>query len=166
MECPVCFEKPTATKFLCGHGLCNRCLKEWYIKCETETPSCPMCRADMKFPGMTRKTSDWEDERIENRYQEIYEEMINNTIEDMEGYEDDIMCILYMMEKVYNAITKQTSTWFCDEIVYFCLENLQAPKNSEERKRRKYILIKRPEYYYNVFPKLRFNIEHFNSQFS
>mmetsp|Transcript_18731 Transcript_18731/g.34692 ORF Transcript_18731/g.34692 Transcript_18731/m.34692 type:complete len:380 (-) Transcript_18731:63-1202(-) len=43
-ECPVCLDANIEVVSSCGHGLCKKCFRDWYMK----RPDCPMCRVEGK----------------------------------------------------------------------------------------------------------------------
>ena len=50
-ECPVCYEdKEDNHKFRCGHHMCMKCSKKWFVK----NTSCPMCRAHVRLSKRSR----------------------------------------------------------------------------------------------------------------
>jgi hypothetical protein len=81
MECPVCLaDCATTTKLHCGHAFCFPCLKQWLVKTITDTPSCPMCRATIRFKGLKKIEEDLEAERFDEQYTEAFDEVICDII--------------------------------------------------------------------------------------
>lgn len=83
MECPICYTNTPDCKYFCGHSFCKTCTKEWFTKCDDE-PSCPMCRKSIYFKGIDKKKDEWEEERIDNMFQRVFAEAVDDILEDDE----------------------------------------------------------------------------------
>ena len=100
MECPVCYCSQTSCKLACGHSFCHSCVKTWYIKCQDEAfPSCPMCRKPIYFRGMNDKIDDWEEEHRENMFQKVFEEHLEQLLEDVNIF--TMSLIEFMSERLH-----------------------------------------------------------------
>lgn len=126
MECPICFTQSANCTFACGHGFCTDCVKHWYIKCGNDTPTCPMCREDIMFPGMHAKIDEWDDERVIHRYTEIFEECLEEALEDWEDIMEPIEIFEIIHDK-YSKIINDDESYYEDDMVYFILTNLDTP---------------------------------------
>lgn len=101
MECPVCYTNECNCKLVCGHSFCKSCIKDWYVKTDS-TPTCPMCRSNMYFKGMSKIIPKWEQEFEESKWEEIYSDAIEGATEDA----DTFAMFLEDLETVYKNITK------------------------------------------------------------
>ena len=89
-ECPVCYSDIARCKLVCGHSFCKSCVKSWYHQCtDAEGAKCPMCRHRLYFKGMYKVLDDWEDERIELKEQEAFQEVFDSVFESEEDTWDD-----------------------------------------------------------------------------
>ena len=79
MECPVCYERVTNCKLVCGHQFCKTCVKTWYLK--GENASCPMCRKKVHYRRMPVKK--WKAEAEESKKDTIFEESFDELIDQM-----------------------------------------------------------------------------------
>lgn len=77
MECPVCYERTTNCKLVCGHQFCKTCVKTWYMKGAEST--CPMCRKKVHYRRMPVKK--WKEEAEEEKKQQIFEESFDSLVE-------------------------------------------------------------------------------------
>ena len=125
-ECPICFTRATDCAFTCGHEFCTDCVKQWYVKCGNETPNCPMCRGEIRFAGMHAKIDEWDDERVTHRYDEIFEECLEEVTEDWAGILEPIEIFEILHDK-YSKIVNDTESYYEDDMVYFILTNLDLP---------------------------------------
>lgn len=79
-ECAVCYSSAANCKLVCKHAFCKGCVKEWYHK--SDDPTCPLCRRAMYFKGMHRVVSEWEQERIDQKNQEVFNQAFDEIFED------------------------------------------------------------------------------------
>lgn len=118
MECPVCyetFEGSKVTKMCCGHMVHTKCLREWYLKAESE-PTCPMCRGPVLFRGMFKTNWDqMKDEDEESLLTEYIEQVFEEAEEDWLIKEESLTLIMEA-QMVYN--TAKTIGCPPDEIDY------------------------------------------------
>ncbi len=103
MECPICYTDFCDCKLVCGHSFCKSCIKNWYLKTDSE-PTCPMCRSNMCFKGMLKITDTWEREFEDQKWEDIYTEAII----DAEDIEDGEVFLMFLkeLEHVYMNIRK------------------------------------------------------------
>ena len=84
MECPVCYEECSCLKLVCGHSICRGCVKEWTLKGCND--GCPMCRKPVYYRGFQKHRKQWQEERIEAKYNETLDDIFGELIE---GFYDD-----------------------------------------------------------------------------
>lgn len=103
MACPVCMEDSCKAMrtLVCGHCFCNTCVKQWYMKGNT---TCPMCRQNMHFRGMSRVRDAWDEERLEQQYQDVFNEALENILVEDDGYIDFMMFELREMEERFRVL--------------------------------------------------------------
>ncbi len=89
-ECSICYESIHITRCIrmdCGHVLHASCLKDWYVKSSSETPTCPMCRGPIVFKKSTSTLHRWktlkEVEHENDMFEEFLEEVFENVEEDI-----------------------------------------------------------------------------------
>jgi len=81
-ECAVCYSADANCKLVCKHAFCKGCIKEWYHK--SDDPTCPMCRRAMYFKGMHKVVASWEQDRIDKRNEEIFNQAFDQIFEEDE----------------------------------------------------------------------------------
>ena len=87
MECPICYCSQASRKLACGHSFCMSCVKEWYVKCASNSePSCPMCRKNIHFRGINSMIEEWENEHREIMFQHVFEERLDQLLEDVDMF--------------------------------------------------------------------------------
>lgn len=102
MECPVCYTNDCNCKLVCGHSFCKSCIKDWYMKTDSE-PTCPMCRSNLYFKGMSKVVNKWDIEFEEQKWEDIYTETITTMEEELENGEEFLM-FLEDLELAYKTI--------------------------------------------------------------
>ena len=95
-ECPVCYCSQANCKLFCGHALCKKCVKEWYVKC-TDVATCPMCRKHLCFKGMDNLVELWDEEHTDTLFQKIFEEHLEDMFE--EGW-----CDIFFVEELQTRL--------------------------------------------------------------
>lgn len=77
------------------------------MKTDSE-PSCPMCRGNLYFKGMGKVVDRWEDEAYEKKWDEVYTDALEETMEEFESVGDvmDGESILLYMEDLQMAYQK------------------------------------------------------------
>ena len=126
MECPVCFECAPAHTLVCGHSICKQCVKDWYIKNEGATCTCPMCRRNLYFRGMGDSVAQWEEDRVESHYSAIFNNLFDDIFEDIAECEDDeerefILEELAEMQTNFNKIRNSAEYLYDEEDMYTLL---------------------------------------------
>ena len=84
MECPVCYCNDATCSLVCGHSFCGQCVKEWWLKSESECQGCPMCRRAIYFRGMKSKVAEWDNERHEQMLERVYARVFDEIVDDVE----------------------------------------------------------------------------------
>ena len=141
MECPICYTNFPTCKYLCGHSFCKTCTKDWFTKCDE--PSCPMCRKPIYFKGIHKKKEEWEEERIENMFQRVYSEVIEDIMDDDECSR---RWILFEMELVEERLRKlkDLGEWLTDvadeEYITYVVSDITMP----------IVICKLPREYYTI----------------
>lgn len=82
MSCNVCMENDDNCHLVCGHSFCHPCVKEWYTKGNS---TCPMCRNPICFRGFVKTVKKWQEEKNEQKLQDIFTECLENILEDYES---------------------------------------------------------------------------------
>jgi len=82
MECPVCYVNAPSCSLVCGHAFCRDCVKSWYYKTTDDQCTCPMCRSRLYFKGMQKYVKQWEEARDEQRLQDVYAELFEETVDE------------------------------------------------------------------------------------
>lgn len=85
-----------------------------------------MCRQDIQFKGMNAIADEWEDERVITRYDEIFEECIEEVMEDWEGIMSP-MEIFAIVHSNYSKIVNDDLIYYEDDWVYLILSSLDIP---------------------------------------
>ena len=98
MECTICYESDARCEFVCGHSFSYQCVKTWYQK---GSHTCPMCRGDMCFRGVTHAKKVWDCEKREQVLEEVIEELFGEMDE-----ADDYEYYVEMMSVVYERFNK------------------------------------------------------------
>ena len=143
MECPVCFsDDQSMCKLVCGHSICHDCTKSWYMKNTSEDGcTCPMCRKPLYFFGMRSRVGQWEEEREQAQYDNIYSKMFDNIIythmnrteegdtdseydfdSEWEYDSDDLMEDLADFEKKINSFPTDLFSAYDEDGIMFLLE--------------------------------------------
>lgn len=107
----MCLADCATTKLHCGHAFCFPCLKQWLVKTTTDTPSCPMCRATIRFKGLKKIEEDLEEKRYDEQYAEAFDEVICDIIstymsmpKSVRRYIMPLMAELKAAEGTFNAM--------------------------------------------------------------
>ena len=79
-DCPICYEENPRCRLVCGHAFHRECIKKWYM--EGGDTGCPMCRKTIYFKGLYKQKKKWDLERHEKRCSEVYQEFIQQLLED------------------------------------------------------------------------------------
>lgn len=115
MECPVCYTDNCNCRLTCGHSFCRPCVKEWYMKTDSE-PSCPMCRNTLYFKGMNKVAEKWEEEFEEQKWEEVYNDALDSTLEEFEdaGVMDGESIKMFMedLQMAYQKLRKMYDQGF------------------------------------------------------
>ena len=128
MECPICYSCAPQVTLVCGHCFCNECTKEWYLKCQHDQPSCPMCRGAFYFKGMRNTAKQWDEERIDKQYQQVFEKVFEELLEDFQDME-----FLCEMQERYQLI--YNDDFYCTEDdLYYLLSDIFFQVNRRERR--------------------------------
>ena len=105
-ECAICYEDSPKCRLICGHTFHHECIREWYMK--GGNAQCPMCRNSICFRGITKLKNQWEEERRDQRFANVYREVIMSTIQDYKGFPrlmgDLLQFTLEEIEKDYTAL--------------------------------------------------------------
>ena len=148
MECPVCYERNTNCKLVCGHQFCKQCVKTWYLK--GAEASCPMCRKKVHYRRMPVKK--WKAEADEQKKQDVFEESFDLLLE-------DIMEPLRFVMDVPGSVQGETLTLYRTNVSTRELEELQityrAIKDEVDPEDIDYILNETGDYYSDRNIKLR-----------
>lgn len=126
MECPVCYTNNATCKIVCGHTFCSECVKEWYMKCHHDHQDCPMCRGPLYFKGMEKFRDRWQEEKIENMYQRVFDATFDSIIESCSDGDPMGICmaILEQMQDKYNILTNDPEGWYDEEELAFLLNDV------------------------------------------
>lgn len=126
-ECPICYTHVPSCKYLCGHSFCKTCTKEWFTKCDE--PSCPLCRKPIYFKGIDKKRREWEEERIDNMFQRIFSETIDEILDD----DESSRWMLFEIALVENRLKKikNLGEWLTDvadeEYISYVISDILTP---------------------------------------
>lgn len=114
MECPVCLSEKPCTTLVCKHAFCKDCLKNWLSSpTQLEKPTCPMCRASLLFKGIGKIQWILEEKRWDAAYDEVYGELVTETINGYQTYcaifgeilhSRSIMKILKRVEETFKVL--------------------------------------------------------------
>jgi len=99
MECPVCYSGKAFNTFTCGHHLCTSCTERWYL--HHDEPTCPMCRKDICFRGVTRVKKKMELERRHQVYVDIMNELMTECTEECEPF---LLSCLALIQERYSFV--------------------------------------------------------------
>jgi len=127
MECPVCYTCDATCHLVCGHSFCKDCVKNWYFKSQGEDCNCPMCRSPLYFRGMNRVAEKWDEERIEQRNQRVFNEAFEEILEDLDP-ECEYSCWLTMvmieeMQDKFNKLINDPSGYYDEEDLAYLISN-------------------------------------------
>lgn len=122
MECPVCYN-PTTNKLFCGHLLCKSCVKEWYFK-STDLCNCPMCRKPVYYKGFPDMVKQWQEEKNEKLYDDIFELIFERMCECFEE-ENDVgyLHIIKDAQKKLNLYRFSEMELGYDDLMEFLLDD-------------------------------------------
>ena len=100
--CVVCYTEPEKIKLVCNHSFCYDCIKNWYLK----NPSCPMCRKTIYFRGFYKIRNKWDQEQKEKKFDELYEEYVDDI------FEKSVLPLydIELLEWLYNKIKYKIDT--------------------------------------------------------
>ena len=108
-----------------------------------------MCRRLLYFRGMYKKTWKWEEEKIQNHYESIFNTMFDDIIEDV--FDDyDVIDDLAEMQVNFNKIVNNTDEYLYDEDDMYMLLNDPYTELVFSRERTQY------EYEFPTFLKYLF----------
>ena len=133
MECAVCYNSDTRPcKLVCGHSFCMSCVKEWYLRSQNEDVSCPMCRKRLYFKGMQKVCERWENERHEQRLEEIYANCFDEVLDDEFFHQmtteyslemsditmDELYTMEYHFNRIKNELDYESIEWIMGDPLY------------------------------------------------
>lgn len=129
MECPICYTNAAFCNLCCGHSFCTSCIKEWYNKTSADEATCPMCRGSICFKGFSSLKNQWEKEKIDNMYEEVYMEVLDEEFElseedgDVEFLDEQIEFIQEKFNKL--IMLKQQNIYLTRDEMYDILADVR-----------------------------------------
>jgi len=157
MECPVCYACEPNCRLVCGHSFCKDCVKNWYFKSQGNECNCPMCRSPLYFRGMGKFVEKWEEERVEKRHQDVFNDAFDGILEDTD-LECEFSCWVTMimlkeMQDKFNKLVNDLDESYDDEDLVYLISDFDICIGTTKDK---YIPVDVPTYLKNLFvPKTK-----------